>query len=84
MLTPVQNYWTPLASQVKELDNPPPPLNHILLIQHASPHQRVTLPCHPITSTRIAWPGGADARPTSAQHITSTHLRLKTKCALAY
>ena len=24
-LTPVHNYWTPLASQLEELDNPPPP-----------------------------------------------------------
>jgi hypothetical protein len=32
MLTPVRSYWTPLACQVEELDNPPPPLHHLLSI----------------------------------------------------
>jgi hypothetical protein len=39
MLTPLRNYWTPLASQVKELDNPPPPMDLLLSIQHTPPCQ---------------------------------------------
>ncbi len=53
----MRNYWTPLASQVKELDNPPPPLNHILLIRHTSPRQRVmfTLPPHHVNKNSMVW-----------------------------
>ncbi len=43
MQTPVHNYWTPLASQVEELDTPPPTSNHLLSIQHTPPNRRVTL-----------------------------------------
>ncbi len=35
--TPLQNYWTPLASQVEELDETPPQLNLFLLIQQHPP-----------------------------------------------
>jgi hypothetical protein len=83
MLTPLRNYWTPLASQVEELDTHPPPMDLLLLIQ-LLPLAKSRLSCHPITSTRIARPGGVNAHPANERHIASTRLWLNTKCAWAY
>ena len=56
MLTPLRNYWTPLASQVEELDNPPTPMDLLLLIQHTPPC-RVTFVLSPyhIDKDSTAW-----------------------------
>jgi hypothetical protein len=82
ILTPLRNYWTPLASQVEELDKQPPPMD--LLFSIILSHAESRLSCHPITLTRIARPGGVDTHPTSKRCIASTLLRPKTTCAWAY
>ncbi len=53
----MHNYWTPLGSQVEELDNPPPPLNHFLMIQQTPPHQRVAfvLSFHRVDKDSTTW-----------------------------
>ncbi len=65
MLTPLRNYWTPLASQVKELDKPPPPLDLLLLIRHTPPC-RVTSVLSPynVNKDSMAWRRG---RPPDKQ-----------------
>jgi hypothetical protein len=59
MLTPMRNYWTPLASQVKELDNPLPPTDLLLSIQHTPP-RRVTFLLSPyhVDKDSTAWRRG--------------------------
>jgi hypothetical protein len=56
MLTPMHNYWTPLTSQVEELDNPPPPTDLLLLTQHTPPC-RVTFVLSPyhVNKDSTAW-----------------------------
>jgi len=78
MRTPVHNYWTPLASQVEELDTPPPTSNHLLSIQHTPPNRRVTftLSPHHVDKDSTLWRRGRppDERttyrinPLMAQH----------------
>jgi hypothetical protein len=78
MLTPVHNYWTPLASQVEELDNPPPALNHLLSIRQTPPHQHVTftLSPHHVDKDSTIWRRGRPPgerttyciNPLAAQH----------------
>jgi hypothetical protein len=56
MLTPLRNNWTPLASQVEELDEPPPTMDLLLLIRHTPPCQVmfVLSPYH-INKDSTAW-----------------------------
>ncbi len=56
ILTPLRNYWMPLASQVKELDKPPPPTDLLLSIQNTLPRQVtfVLSPYH-INKNSTAW-----------------------------
>jgi hypothetical protein len=65
MLTPLCNYWTSLASQVEELDKPPPPIDLLLLIQDTPPRQVtfVLSPYH-IDKDSTAWQRGC---PTNKQ-----------------
>ena len=66
----MRNYWTSLASQVEELDNPPPALNHLLSIRHTSPHQRVTfaLPPHHVDKDSTAWRLGHPPEACASQN----------------
>jgi hypothetical protein len=59
MLTPLRNYWTPLASQVNKLDDPPLPMDLLLSIQHTPPC-RVTFVLSPyhIDKDSTAWQRG--------------------------
>ena len=70
-LTPVHNYWTPLASQVEELDNPPLPLNHLLSLQQAPPHRRVTfaLSPHHVNKDSTIWRRGRPPNEHTTYHI---------------
>ena len=53
----MHNYWTPLASQVEELDNPPPPMNHLLSIRQTPPCRQVTfaLTPHHVNKDSTTW-----------------------------
>ncbi len=59
ILTPLHNYWTLLAGQVKELDKPPPPMDLLLLIRHTPPCQVtfVLSPYH-VNKDSMAWRHG--------------------------
>jgi hypothetical protein len=59
MLTLLHNYWTLLASQVEELDKPPPPIDLLLLIWDTPPHgvTFVLSPYH-INKDSTAWQHG--------------------------
>jgi hypothetical protein len=72
ILNPVRNYWTPLACQVEELDNPPPPLNHLLSIRQTPPHQRVltfALSPHHVNKDSTTWWCGRPPIERKTYHI---------------
>ncbi len=68
--TPLQNYWTPLASQVEELDEMPPQLNLLLLIQQHPP-RRVTFALSPfhVDKDSTWWQQGCPPNKHTTFHI---------------
>ena len=67
----MHNYWTPLASQLEELDDPPPPLNHLLSIQQTPPQRRATftLSPHHIDKDSTVWRRGCPPNERTTHRI---------------
>ena len=80
--TSLQNYWTPLASQVKELDKVPPRLNLLHSIQQHPPCC-VTFALSPSHIEKDAHGGNRVAHTTGVQHFVSTPSWLSTTCTWA-
>jgi hypothetical protein len=67
MLTFLRNYWTPLASQVKELDKPTPPMDLLLSIQYTPARQvKFVLSPYHVNKDSTAWQRG---RPPNEQTL---------------